>query len=59
MTLLTLDLGSPCDLSWAQSTVIAHHYLHAPADPRARPMSYVVRLEGQRVGPLVYLSCIS
>jgi len=40
---LTLTLGGPEDLAWAQATVTEHHYLHAPVDPRARPMCYVIR----------------
>jgi hypothetical protein len=47
---LSIHLGDRSDLSWAQSTVSQHHYLHAPVDPRARPMVYVVRHAGRRVG---------
>ena len=41
--MLTIELGTDSDLRWAQSTVTEHHYLHAPVDPRARPMVYVLR----------------
>lgn len=47
---LTISLGDADDLRWAQATVTEHHYLHAPVDPRARPMVYVVRYAGRRVG---------
>lgn len=50
MTNVEICLGNDCDLAWAQSTVIAHHYLHAKVDPRARPMAYIIRLDGRRVG---------
>ena len=40
---LTLTLADAADLAWAQRTVTEHHYLHAPVDPRARPMCYVIR----------------
>ena len=35
---LTITLADAADLAWAQATVTAAHYLHAPVDPRARPM---------------------
>lgn len=48
--MLTIELGEDHNLRWAQETVTAHHYLHQPVDPRARPMVYVIRHEGFRVG---------
>jgi len=42
---LTISLGDAADLAWAQATVTAAHYLHAPVDPRARPMAYIIRRE--------------
>ncbi len=47
---LTIHLGDKDDLAWAQRTVTASHYLHQPVDPRARPMVYVLRHEGTRMG---------
>lgn len=47
---LTISLGDAADLAWAQRTVTAMHYLHAPVDPRARPMAYIIRHEGVPVG---------
>ena len=38
MHTLTITLGDAADLRWAQHTVTAAHYLHAPVYPRARPM---------------------
>ena len=50
VTGLTITLGNADDLRWARSTVTQHHYLRAPVDPRARPMAYVIRRDGWRVG---------
>lgn len=50
---LTLTLGDDLDLCWAQHTVTEHHYLHAPVDPRARPMCYVIRHDDFRVGLII------
>ena len=50
MPVVNIHLGDASDLAWAQTTVTEHHYLHQPVDPRARPMVYVVRHAGQRVG---------
>ena len=44
---LTIALADATDLAWAQATVTAAHYLHAPVDPRARPMAYIIRDAGQ------------
>ena len=30
---LTIELGEPHNLRWAQETVTEHHYLHQPVDP--------------------------
>jgi len=45
-----VDLGCDKDMNWAQRTVAERHYLRSPVDPRARPMTYVVRLGERRVG---------
>lgn len=47
---LVLELGNDTDMKWAQEMVVAHHYLHTPVHPIARPMVYVLRLDGRRVG---------
>lgn len=47
---LTIALGDGWDQRWAQQTVIEHHYLHQPVDPRARPMTYIIRHDDFRVG---------
>ena len=47
---LTITLADAADLAWAQHTVTAAHYLHAPVDPRARPMAYIIRRDDWRVG---------
>ncbi len=48
--MLTIRLGGKADLVWAQETVSKHHYLQCPVHPQARPMVYVVELNGERVG---------
>lgn len=50
---LTLELGAAEDLAWAQATVAQHHYLRRPVDPRARPMAYIVRHAGRRMGAMI------
>lgn len=52
---LSLQLGDVHELAWAQRTVAEHHYLHAPVDPRARPMCYVIRHYGlnRRLGCII------
>jgi hypothetical protein len=40
---LSLTLGDRDDLTWAQRIVTQYHYLRRPVDPRARPMTYVLR----------------
>lgn len=50
---LSLCLGTPADLKWAQQSVVANHYLHSRVDPRARPMCYLVKHEGERKGCVI------
>lgn len=45
-----MRLGNAADLAWAQDTVSRYHYLRQPVDPRARPMVYVVELNGWVAG---------
>lgn len=47
---LAIRLGNKSDLAWAQDTVSSYHYLRRPVDPRARPMVYVVSLNGWDAG---------
>lgn len=47
---LSIRLGNKQDLVWAQDTVTRYHYLHHAVDPRARPMVYVVSLNGWDAG---------
>jgi hypothetical protein len=46
---ISLQLASRTEVAWAQRQVAEHHYLHAPVDPRSRPMVYVVRLVAPKV----------
>lgn len=47
---LVIGLGDKHDLAWAQEMSAARHYLKRKADPRSRPMAYVVRHGSERVG---------
>lgn len=47
---LTLTLGDAADLALSQIKVRLYHYLHQPVDPRARPMVYVIRHNGDALG---------
>ena len=47
---LTLTQGDDADLALSQIKVELYHYLHAPVDPRARPMVYIVRHDGNALG---------
>lgn len=47
---LRIELGDDLALRWAQRTVTEQHYLHQPVDPRARPMVYLIRHNGDALG---------
>lgn len=47
---LEVRLGNKDDLAWAQETVERNHYLGRKADPRSRPMAYIVQFGSERVG---------
>jgi hypothetical protein len=40
--MITLDTTDRSGLQWAQGLVTREHYLHAPVDPRCRPLVYLV-----------------
>lgn len=48
--LLNVRLGNNSDLAWAQRTVTESHYLHQPVHPQARPMAYIVEMNGDPLG---------
>lgn len=50
---LDLSLARESEQAWAAQMLIAHHYLHKLPDPRARTMTYVLRLYDQPVGTMV------
>ena len=53
--MISLHLLDPAGISWAQETVIAHHYLHKPVDRRCAIMGYSVHLDtGERIGLLLF-----
>ncbi len=51
---LTLALADKAGLKWAQDTVTANHYIHRPVDVRCSPTAYLVLLNGERVGCLIF-----
>lgn len=46
---IALRLADRAGAEWAQRQVAAHHYLHAPVDPRSRPLVYIVQLIAPKV----------
>lgn len=51
---LTLQLADGRGLAWAQQMVSQYHYLHTPVDTRCSPVAYLVQLDGNRVGCLIF-----
>jgi hypothetical protein len=54
ITHLSLQLADDRGLVWAQRTVSQHHYLHTPVDTRCSPVAYLVLLDGESVGCLIF-----
>lgn len=52
--MLQIALADAPGLAWCQEQVTAYHYLHHPVDVRSRPLAYLVLLEGERVGCLLF-----
>ena len=57
--MIVLQFADQQGAEWAQRRVTQHHYLHAPVDPRSRPLVYVVELHHpeilpQRIGCLIF-----
>lgn len=53
-TPLMLELADKDGLRWAQEQVTLHHYLHKKVDVRCSPMAYLITLDGERVGCLIF-----
>lgn len=51
--MISIDLGNKTDLAWAQDIVSAYHYLGQRVHNQARPMVYVIRAEGKRLGVIM------
>jgi hypothetical protein len=51
---LSLQLADDRGLAWAQQMVCQYHYLHTPVDTRCSPVAYLVLLNGDRVGCLIF-----
>lgn len=52
--MISLSLADKNGLKWAQEQVATHHYLHKPVDVRCSPMAYLIMLENDPVGCLIY-----
>lgn len=52
--MITLHVADRAASDWAQRQVIEHHYLHAPVDPRSRPLVYLVMVDGRLSGCLIF-----
>jgi hypothetical protein len=52
--MVSLALANQKGLRWAQQQVATYHYLRRPVDPRCRPLAYLVLLDGERVGCLIF-----
>ena len=50
MSFLSVELGVKSDLAWAQDMVEERHYLRSRVHNQARPMVYVIRGDGRRLG---------
>src|SRR5450755_383702 len=53
-SMLSLVLADETDLKWAQAQVTVHHYLHRPVDARCSPVAYLVLLEQEPMGCLIF-----
>jgi hypothetical protein len=51
---ITVELANAVWLDWSQEQVTAFHYLHAPVDPRCKPLAYTIIIGGVRVGCLIF-----
>lgn len=51
---IRLELADEGALIWAQSQVSAHHYLHSPVDSRCSVLGYVLMVDGERAGCLLF-----
>lgn len=52
--MITLRIASDSDRRWANEQICAYHYLHRPVDARCSTLTYLVMLDGDRVGCLIY-----
>jgi len=55
---LSISIPDRAGVAWAQGIITREHYLHAPVDPRSRPLIYLVRYHywhgaGAAAGPRV------
>lgn len=52
--MVSIALADQKGLRWAQRQVTDYHYLRRPVDPRCRPLAYLVQVDGERVGCLIF-----
>ena len=52
--MISLSIANNSERRWANEQVCAHHYLHKPVDTRCSTLTYIVMLDGDRVGCIIY-----
>ena len=52
--MLTIQLANKKQFAWAQQQVMEHHYLHTPVDARCSPVAYIVMLNDEPAGCLIF-----
>lgn len=52
--MLSLTLAGPAEFALAQRMVAERHYLHTPVDSRTSPLAYIVRMQSDAVGCLIF-----
>ncbi len=53
-TVPTLQLADKSGLAWCQTQVQHFHYLHKPVDVRCSPVAYIIAMDNERVGCLIF-----
>lgn len=51
---MTLQLAGQADLDWAQQLCVDQHYLHRKVHDLARPLAYLILVDHQRAGCLLF-----
>lgn len=51
---ITIQLADERGAEWSQAQVATHHYLHATVDSRCSALIYLVLMDGERAGCLIF-----